>query len=97
MKICVLILLSGLILCVGCSSQPVQTREYLLRPQLTSNQDYAAPSIGLGNIENIGVDAGDGRYNSVKLTLTVRDRTHLARVMRRVRSNKVVLNIYRKK
>ena len=51
MKVCVLIWLSALMLCVACSSRPVQTSEYLLRPQPASTQDYAEPSIGLGKIE----------------------------------------------
>ncbi len=49
------------------------------------------------NIDDISVDPGDGRYNKVLLTLTVRDRIHLARVMRRIRSLKVVLRIARSK
>ncbi len=49
------------------------------------------------NIDNITVDQGDGRYNKVILTLTVRDRIHLARVMRRIRALKVVLRIGRSK
>lgn len=49
------------------------------------------------NIDNISVDPRDGRYNVVKFSLSVRDRTHLARVMRRIRSNKVVLRLFRNK
>lgn len=47
------------------------------------------------NINNIVVDPGDGRHNVVMLTLNVRDRIHLARVMRRIRSIKVVIRITR--
>ncbi|MFC3908134.1 bifunctional GTP diphosphokinase/guanosine-3',5'-bis pyrophosphate 3'-pyrophosphohydrolase [Legionella dresdenensis] len=49
------------------------------------------------NIGNINVDPRDGRHNSVTFSISVRDRVHLARVMRRLRANKVVLRLYRKK
>ncbi|MCX7115380.1 MAG: RelA/SpoT family protein [Gammaproteobacteria bacterium] len=49
------------------------------------------------NIGNITVDPRDGRHNAVTFSVTVLDRTHLARVMRRLRSHKVVLRLYRKK
>jgi len=47
------------------------------------------------NIDNISVDPRDGQHNIVELTLTVRDRVHLARVMRRIRRNSIVNKIYR--
>ncbi len=49
------------------------------------------------NIGNITVDPRDGRYNNVIFSITVRDRIHLARVMRRIRANNVVLRLYRNK
>lgn len=49
------------------------------------------------NIDNISVDTSDGLHNNVFLTLTVRDRTHLARVMRRVRSLSPVVKITRQR
>ena len=49
------------------------------------------------NIGNINVDPRDGRHNAVTFSISVTDRSHLARVMRRLRSNKVVLRLYRKK
>ncbi|WP_371923207.1 bifunctional GTP diphosphokinase/guanosine-3',5'-bis pyrophosphate 3'-pyrophosphohydrolase [Legionella sp. 27cVA30] len=49
------------------------------------------------NIGNINVDPRDGRHNAVTFSLSVSDRTHLARVMRRLRANKMVLRLYRKK
>lgn len=49
------------------------------------------------NIGNIQVDPRDGRHNDVHFSLIVRDRTHLARVMRRIRMNKVVVRLYRNK
>lgn len=48
------------------------------------------------NIGNINVDPRDGRHNAVTFSISVRDRTHLARVMRRLRANKVVMRLYRK-
>ncbi len=41
-----------------------------------------------GNIENISIDQRDGRYHWVSMTLLVRNRIHLARIVRRVRAVK---------
>lgn len=49
------------------------------------------------NIGNINVDPRDGRHNAVTFSISVSNRTHLARVMRRLRANSVVLRLYRKK
>lgn len=49
------------------------------------------------NIGNINVDPRDGRHNAVTFSISVVDRSHLARVMRRLRANKVVMRLYRKK
>ncbi len=49
------------------------------------------------NIGNIQVDPRDGRHNNVQFSISVRDRVHLARVMRRLRSNVVVVKLYRNK
>lgn len=49
------------------------------------------------NIGNISVDPRDGRHNSVMFSVSVTDRTHLARLMRRLRNNKLVTRLYRKK
>lgn len=49
------------------------------------------------NIGNIMVDPRDGRHNAVTFSISVTDRPHLARVMRRLRAHKVVLRLYRKK
>ena len=48
------------------------------------------------NIGNISVDPRDGRHNAVTFSISVSNRSHLARVMRRLRSNNVVLRLYRK-
>lgn len=47
------------------------------------------------NIDNISVDPGDGHYYQVTLTMTVRNRQHLARVLRRIRSLKPVTRLTR--
>ncbi|KTD01998.1 guanosine-3',5'-bis(diphosphate) 3'-pyrophosphohydrolase [Legionella geestiana] len=47
------------------------------------------------NIGNISVDPGDGCYNAVTFSISVRDRKHLARVMRRLRAYKIVTRLYR--
>ena len=49
------------------------------------------------NIGNINVDPRDGRHNAVTFSISVLNRTHLARVMRRLRANAVVMRLYRKK
>lgn len=49
MKVCVSILLSGLLL--ACSSQPIETHQYLLRPQATTAQSLAQPTIGMGTVD----------------------------------------------
>lgn len=49
------------------------------------------------NIGNINVDQRDGRHHTVTFAISVGDRKHLARVIRRLRSNKLVLRLYRKK
>lgn len=49
------------------------------------------------NISNIQVDPRDGRHNEVTFSISVSNRTHLARVIRRLRANKMVLRLYRKR
>lgn len=49
------------------------------------------------NIGNIKVDPHDGKHNSIAFSISVVDRTHLARVMRRLRRNKSVMRLFRKK
>jgi guanosine-3',5'-bis(diphosphate) 3'-pyrophosphohydrolase len=49
------------------------------------------------NIGNINVDPRDGRHNAVTFSISVYNRRHLAHVMRRLRANKVVMRLYRKK
>ncbi len=49
------------------------------------------------NIDNISVDQREGRYHNVSLTVSVINRVHLARVMRRIRATKSVVRIIRNK
>lgn len=49
------------------------------------------------NIGNITVDPGDGQYSSITFSVSVLNRNHLARLMRRLRANKVVVRLSRKK
>lgn len=49
------------------------------------------------NIGNINVDPRDGKHNAVTFSLSVSDRNHLAVVMKRLRANKAVMRLYRKK
>ena len=47
------------------------------------------------NIENVGIEERDGLTNNLLFTLTVHNRQHLARVMRRVRNIPAVIRITR--
>lgn len=49
------------------------------------------------NIGNITVETRDGRHNAVTFAISVNDRKHMAKVMRRLRANKLVMRLYRKR
>lgn len=49
------------------------------------------------NIENVSIDERDGRFSSLMFTLSVKDRVHLAKIMRRVRALDSVVRIARSK
>ncbi len=49
------------------------------------------------NIEQINAEEFDGRYFSVNVTLTARDRKHLAKVLRKIRKSKNVIRVMRLK
>ncbi len=49
------------------------------------------------NIENVAIEERDGRYSVLNITLTVRDRQHLANIIRRLRSVDAVARISRTK
>ena len=49
------------------------------------------------NIDTVNFDDRDGHYTSMDFTVEVRDRAHLARIMRRIRSLEAVVRINRKR
>ena len=49
------------------------------------------------NIENVDIEERDGMTNSINFTITVKNRDHLARIMRRAKSVSNVMRISRKK
>ncbi len=49
------------------------------------------------NIDDVHVEPSDGSHSTLTFKMTVHDRVHLARVMRRLRADKSVLRLYRKK
>ncbi len=49
------------------------------------------------NIENVNMEERDGVHTNIVLTITVQNRKHLARIMRRLRSEPRVMRIYRLK
>ena len=49
------------------------------------------------NIENVSIAEKDGRYSTMNFTVSVRDRVHLAQIIRRIRSLEGVLRISRTK
>ncbi len=49
------------------------------------------------NIDDISIDAHDGRFNIVHLTVSVHNRQHLAKIMRRVRSISIVTKVSRQR
>jgi (p)ppGpp synthase/HD superfamily hydrolase len=49
------------------------------------------------NIENVSMQERDGKFSSIRFTLGVRNRKHLAEVMRRIRSLGMVARISRMK
>lgn len=49
------------------------------------------------NIADIHVDPKDGRHNSIAFKISVNNRSHLAKIMRKLRAIKHVSRIYRKK
>lgn len=47
------------------------------------------------NIDDISIDAHDGRFNIIHLTISVKNRIHLARIIRRIKVIKVVTKVQR--
>ena len=58
----------------------------------------AAAIAGMGsNIDNVNIEERDGTTTGMSIIVTVRDRVHLARIMRRLRAIPQVLKIHRTK
>jgi (p)ppGpp synthase/HD superfamily hydrolase len=49
------------------------------------------------NIENVDIEDRDGTISTIKFTVDVHDRKHLANVMRRIRTIDLVVRISRNK
>jgi (p)ppGpp synthase/HD superfamily hydrolase len=49
------------------------------------------------NIENVSIEERDGTHSTLSFTVDVRNRYHLARIMKSLRSMEVVIRIYRLK
>jgi len=49
------------------------------------------------NIDNLQLEERDGKYSTLTIVLEVRDRVHLAKIMRRIRSLDIVARINRTK
>jgi guanosine-3',5'-bis(diphosphate) 3'-pyrophosphohydrolase len=76
---------------------PVDLRIEILNQRGSLARLALAISDSESNIENINAEEFDGRYFSVSLTITVRDRVHLARVLRKIRNAKNVIRVIRHK
>jgi len=57
----------------------------------------ATISVMDANINNVNIEARDGKYSSINFIIGVHDRVHLAKVMRRIRSLEMVSRINRVK
>jgi (p)ppGpp synthase/HD superfamily hydrolase len=49
------------------------------------------------NINNVSIDEHDGKHSTIAFNISVQNRVHLARVMRRIRTLDGVVKINRKK
>jgi guanosine-3',5'-bis(diphosphate) 3'-pyrophosphohydrolase len=76
---------------------PVDLRVEILNQRGSLARLALAISDSESNIENINAEEFDGRYFSVSLTVTVRDRVHLAKVLRKIRGAKNVIRVTRNK
>jgi len=47
------------------------------------------------NIDNVSMEERDGRYSTITFIISVANRTHLARIMRRLRTNRLVVRLAR--
>ncbi|MDA8362086.1 MAG: hypothetical protein M0Z44_08900, partial [Gammaproteobacteria bacterium] len=49
------------------------------------------------NIDTVSIDERDGQDTAMDFVIEVRDRVHLARIIRRIRSQEAVVRINRKR
>ena len=49
------------------------------------------------NIDNVNIEEREGKYSTITFTIEVKDRKHLANIMRRMRSLEQVVKINRVK
>jgi guanosine-3',5'-bis(diphosphate) 3'-pyrophosphohydrolase len=76
---------------------PVDLRVEILNQRGSLAGLALAISDAESNIENINAEEIDGRYFCVNLTLTVHNRAHLAKVLRKIRSAKNVIRVVRQR
>lgn len=76
---------------------PVDLRVDILNQRGSLAALALAISASDSNIENINAEEFDGRYFSVKITVSVRDRIHLAKVLRKIRNANNVIRVLRDK
>jgi len=74
---------------------PVEVSAELINKKGVLASLATAISDANANIENINVQDRDGRYSAVTITVTVQNRVHLARVMRKIRNIPEASKIYR--
>lgn len=76
---------------------PVDLRVDILNQRGSLARLALAISESESNIENINAEEYDGRYFTANLTITVHDRIHLAKVLRKIRNAKNVIRVIRNK
>lgn len=76
---------------------PVDLRVDILNQRGSLARLALAISESESNIENINAEEYDGRYFTANLTITVHDRVHLAKVLRKIRNAKNVIRVIRNK
>ncbi len=80
---------------VGEFNVPIVVEVFNNRGVLASLANAIAESNA--NIINVHVDEQDGKHNTVKFIVAVRSRSHLARVMKRLRMVRELTRIFRGK
>lgn len=79
------------------SDFPVDLRIEILNQRGSLAQLALAISSAESNIENINAEECDEHHFPVNITLTVRDRIHMARVLRKIRNARNVIRVTRRK